>query len=115
MFVIVGHKFNFIEWFLSNYLNWMGLGLFDLLAEIGRFNFLLLQTLNIPLVFGGVEDRQFIDDALVAPTEDNDEILDGHRAVTMARARKRPRLILHLLPYQQRAAAETGALLLLLL
>ena len=56
----------------------------------------------------GVVDVQLVDDALVAAAEDDHEVLDGDGPVPVARPRRRPRRVPHLLPLEDGRRRQHG-------
>ena len=56
----------------------------------------------------GVVDVELVDDALVAVAEDDHEVLDGDGPVPVARPRRRPRRVPHLLPLEDGRRRQHG-------
>ena len=56
----------------------------------------------------GVVDVELVDDALVAAAEDDHEVLDGDGPVSVARPRRRPRRVPHLLPLEDGRRRQHG-------
>ena len=60
------------------------------------------------VVLTGVVDVELVDDALVAAAEDDHEVLDGDGPVPVARPRRRPRRVPHLLPLEDGRRRQHG-------